>query len=164
MRLVLDAGAFIAVERGDFKTLALIERSRKRGVKIVTVSPVVAQVWRDGRRQVTLARLLAGVDVTAPTDEAAKRAGILLRRTKLSDAVGALVADLCRADDVLLTSDARDLKRLPKRTTPFPRLWRYRSRGLLQVFRSSLAGRPCGVAITAQRFPSRCNNASRLVQ
>ena len=122
MRLVLDAGAFIAVERGDFKTLALIERSRKRGVKIVTVSPVVAQVWRDGRKQVTLARLLAGVNVIAPTDEAAKRAGILLRRTKLSDAVGALVADLCRADDVLLTSDARDLKALTEANNAVPQI------------------------------------------
>ncbi len=92
MRLVLDAGAFIAVERGDFETFTLTENSRKRGVQIVTVAPVVAQVWRDGRKQVTLARLLAGVYVVALTDEAAKRAGVLLRRTKMSDAVDALVA------------------------------------------------------------------------
>lgn len=122
MRLVLDAGAFIAVERGDFGTLTFIENSRKRGVQIVTVSPVIAQVWRDGRRQVTLARLLAGVDVVAPTDEAAKRAGVLLRRTKLSDAVDALVADLCRVDDVLLTSDAGDLKALTEANNSIPRI------------------------------------------
>ena len=122
MRLVLDAGAFIAVERGDFETLTLIENSRKRRVQIVTVSPVVAQVWRDGRKQVTLARLLAGVHVFAPTDEAAKRAGVLLRRTKMSDAVDALVADLCRVEDVLLTSDAGDLKALTEANNSIPRI------------------------------------------
>jgi predicted nucleic acid-binding protein len=122
VRLILDAGAFIAVERGDFKTLTLIENSRNRGVKIVTVSPVVAQVWRDGRRQVTLARLLTGVEVVAPTDEAAKRAGVLLRRTKMSDAVDALVADLCRVDDVLLTSDPGDLKALTEANNAIPRI------------------------------------------
>lgn len=122
MRLVLDAGAFIAIERGDAETVALIARSRRNGVKMVTVSPVVAQVWRDGRKQVTLERLLAGVDVIAPTDEAAKRAGVLLRITKMSDAVDALVADLCRVDDLLLTSDSGDLKVLTKANNCIPEI------------------------------------------
>jgi predicted nucleic acid-binding protein len=122
LRLVLDAGAFIAVERGDVETVALIARSRRNGVKMVTVSPVVAQVWSDGRKQATLARLLAGVDVIAPTDEAAKRAGVLLRRTKMSDAVDALVADLCRVDDLLLTSDDGDLKLLTEANNSIPEI------------------------------------------
>jgi predicted membrane GTPase involved in stress response len=122
LRLVLDAGAFIAVERGDVTVAGLIERSRRNGVPLVTVSPVVAQVWRDGRKQATLARLLAGVDVIAPTNDAAKRAGVLLRRTKMSDAVDALVADLCRVDDLLLTSDDGDLRRLTEANNSIPEI------------------------------------------
>jgi predicted nucleic acid-binding protein len=122
VRLVLDAGAFIAVERGDFQTLTLIEKARNGGVQIVTVSPVVTQVWRDGRKQATLARLLAGVKVFEPTEDAAKRAGVLLRRTKMSDAVDALVADMCRVDDLLLTSDPRDLKALTEANSSIPRI------------------------------------------
>ena len=122
MRLVLDAGAFIAVERGDVTVVGLIDWSRRKGIAMVTVSPVVAQVWRDGRKQATLARLLAGVEVFAPSDDAAKRAGVLLCRTKMSDAVDALVADLCRVDDLLLTSDDGDLKVLTEANHSIPEI------------------------------------------
>src|SRR5512135_2387452 len=67
--LVLDAGAFVAVERGDRGVVALVKRERLAGRVPVTSGGVVAQVWRGGRgRQVPVARLLAGTDVAAIDD------------------------------------------------------------------------------------------------
>jgi len=67
--LVLDAGAFVAVERGDRDVVALIKRERLAGRVPVSHGGVVAQVWRAGTGpQVPVARLLAGVDVAALDD------------------------------------------------------------------------------------------------
>jgi predicted nucleic acid-binding protein len=111
-RLVLDAGAFIAVERNDVRALALLRTGQLRGYDLVTTAPVVTQVWRDGRQQVLLARFLRGVNVVAPTDKQARNAGALLRATGTTDVVDALVAELCIDTDVLVTSDAGDLAAL----------------------------------------------------
>jgi hypothetical protein len=62
--LVLDAGAFVAVERGDRNLVALVKRERLAGRPPVSHGGVVAQVWRGGHgRQAPVARLLAGVEV-----------------------------------------------------------------------------------------------------
>ena len=59
--LVLDAGAFVALERGSRDVVALIKRERLAGRSPTTSGGVVAQVWRGGSgRQVPMARLLAG--------------------------------------------------------------------------------------------------------
>jgi len=64
--LVLDAGAFLAVERGDRDVLALVKRERLAGRAPVTSGGVIAQVWRGGHgRQAQVARMLAGVKVAA---------------------------------------------------------------------------------------------------
>jgi hypothetical protein len=56
--LILDAGAFVAVERG---VVALVKRERLAGRVPVTSGGVVAQVWQGGLgRQAPVARLLAG--------------------------------------------------------------------------------------------------------
>lgn len=111
-RLVLDAGAFIAFERGDARVRALLVAARVRGMDVISTSPVVAQVWRDGRRQTRLASLVAATNVREPDVAAAKRAGELLRRVRADDVVDALVAGLARDGDTVLTSDARDLRAL----------------------------------------------------
>jgi hypothetical protein len=104
--LVLDAGAFLAAERGDRDVLALVKRERLAGRPPVTSGGVVAQVWR-GRsgRQAQLARLLAGVEVAAIDDGLGRRAGILLARSGQSDAVDATVVCLAGDGDDILTSD-----------------------------------------------------------
>lgn len=111
-RLVLDAGAFVAFERGERVVRGYLQAARRLAIDVATSSPVVAQVWRDGRRQSLLARLLAGVRIIAPDELAARRAGALLARTKTSDVVDALVAGLLRPADTVLTSEPRDLERL----------------------------------------------------
>ena len=111
--LVLDAGAFVAVERGGRDVVALIKRERLAGRSPVTSGGVVAQVWRGGSgRQVPVARLLAGTDVVPIDDRLGRRAGMLLARSGQSDAIDAAVVCLAADGDDILTSDPRDLRAL----------------------------------------------------
>lgn len=111
--LVLDAGAFVAVERGDRDVVALVKRERLAGRVPVTSGGVVAQVWRGGTgRQAPLARLLAGTDVVAVDDGLGRRAGMLLARSGQSDAIDATVVCLAADGDDVLTSDPGDLRAL----------------------------------------------------
>jgi hypothetical protein len=108
--LVLDAGAFIAAERGDREVLARVKRERRLGRVPLTNGSIVAQVWRGGTgKQVPLAMLLASVDVVPVDDRLGRRAGLLLSRTGTSDAVDASVVCLAQDGDDILTSDPADL-------------------------------------------------------
>ncbi len=111
--LVLDAGAFVAVERGSRDVVALVKRERLAGRPPITSGGVVAQVWRGGSgRQAPLARLLAGTDVAPVDDRLGRRAGMLLARSGHSDAIDATVVCLAADGDDILTSDPDDLRAL----------------------------------------------------
>jgi hypothetical protein len=109
--LVLDAGAFVAVERGDRDVVALVKRERLAGRVPVTNGGVIAQVWRGGSgRQAPVARLLAGTEVVSVDDGLARRAGMLLARAGQVDAIDAAVVCLAADGDDILTSDPGDLR------------------------------------------------------
>jgi hypothetical protein len=109
---VLDSGALIAIDKRDRKIGAILRVLQREGVPVHTSAAVVAQVWHDARRQVNLARVLAGVDVAALHDLAAKRTGELLRANRTSDIVDAHVALLVEPQATVLTSDEPDIKTL----------------------------------------------------
>ena len=99
---MLDAGAFLAVERGDRDVVALIKRERRAGRVPVSHGGVVAQVWRGGTgRQVPVARLLAAVDIAALDDGLGRRAGVLLALGGLADAIDAAVVYLTGDGDTV---------------------------------------------------------------
>ncbi|HEX2822087.1 MAG TPA: hypothetical protein VHO07_18235 [Streptosporangiaceae bacterium] len=109
--LVLDAGAFVAVQCGNRDVVALVKRERLAGRPPVTSGGVVAQVWRGGSgRQAPMARLLAGTAVASVDDTLARRAGMLLARRGQSDAIDATVVCLAADGDDILTSDPGDLR------------------------------------------------------
>jgi hypothetical protein len=81
-------------------------------VPVLTSAGAVAQVWRAGRRQANLARVLLGVDVLPLDDVRAKKMGELLRENRTDDIVDAHVALLVQPDDHVLTSDEPDIKAL----------------------------------------------------
>ena len=57
--LVLDAGAFVAVERGDRQMVARFRATDAGGLELRSNGAVVAQVWRDASgRQASLSWLL----------------------------------------------------------------------------------------------------------
>jgi hypothetical protein len=113
VRLVLDAGALVAVERGDRDIAALLKRELLAGRVPLTHGGVVAQVWRGGRgRQAQLARLLPGIDIAPLDDALGRRAGVLLGRARATDAVDAAVIATAAGGDIVLTSDPDDLRGL----------------------------------------------------
>ena len=105
---MLDAGALIAIERGDRQVLAQVGDADRAGDPVRTNAMAVAQVWRDGEgRQARLARALRDITVESITREDGMRAGELLGATRLKDAIDASVALLAGPGDRVLTSDAR---------------------------------------------------------
>lgn len=113
MAIVADAGALIALDRGDRAVAARIDAAQRRGVQVVTSSACVAQVWRDGGgRQSRLARLLKGIDERPLDPVTSRNVGELCARAGTSDVVDAHVASLAKAGDVVLMSDDRDLTAL----------------------------------------------------
>lgn len=117
--LTLDAGALIAFERNDRPTVALIARSLLHGHSFAVPAGVVAQVWRDGRRQVRLARLLGAreIDIVVLDDQRAREAGQLCGVRGTTDIVDASVVLCARARrHRIVTSDPDDLRRLDSET------------------------------------------------
>ena len=112
IRLILDAGAFVAFERGDAVIRAHLTAARRLGLDVATTAPVVGQVWRDGRKQALLARLLAATRVDAPDESAARRAGELMARTRTADVVDALLVGLAHDGGTIATSDPGDIGKL----------------------------------------------------
>ncbi len=110
--LVFDAGALIALDRGDRTIGALLALAAQQDVEAITSSTCVAQAWRDPARQAKLTRALSGF-LEWPLDPAgARQCGLLLARTDTSDIADAAIALLVQDGDTILTSDPRDIKRL----------------------------------------------------
>lgn len=113
MSLVLDAGALIALERDDPKLWERVEEAHLSGRPPLTHGGVVAQVWRGGSgRQARLARALLGTHVAPLDDELGRRAGVLLARSGLVDAIDAALVALCGQGDQIVTSDPHDIAAL----------------------------------------------------
>lgn len=121
MSVILDAGALIAVKRGNREMIALIKREGNQDRAPLTHGGVVAQVWRGGTGpQTNLARLLPGVDVTAIDDGLGRRAGVLLGQAGGADVIDAAVVLLAHDGDEIFSSDPEDLRHSP---TPQARRW-----------------------------------------
>jgi hypothetical protein len=113
--IVLDAGALIALDRGDKRMIALLHRALAQGRAFRVPAGVVGQAWRDGRVQVTLARFLRSEEVEiVPLDEHLARAcGELCGAVNSSDIIDASVVILARERrDPIVTGDPNDLRRL----------------------------------------------------
>lgn len=112
MTAILDAGALIAIDRRDRRVGALLRILQREGEPVRTSAGVVAQVWRDGRTQANLARVLPGVAVVAIDDRESRRIGELLAASGTDDLVDAHVALVSAPGDRILTSDRGDIDAL----------------------------------------------------
>ena len=116
--VILDAGALIALERGDKRMAALATVLARDEIPAFVPAGVVAQVWRGSARQHDLARLLATDAVRVdPMDGTTARAiGVLLGTSGSSDVVDGHVALLgMRTRGKVFTSDEADLRRIAPR-------------------------------------------------
>jgi len=109
--VVLDAGAFIALERRDRVMVALMRLFVEAKTPLVTSAGVVAQVWRGGGdRQVPVAYLLRRTTVVDLGRAVARLLGRMLAESGARDAIDAHVVFLARERGwPVLTSDPEDL-------------------------------------------------------
>jgi hypothetical protein len=112
VKTVLDAGALVAVDRRDRMIGAQLRVLQHLRTPIRVSSAVVGQVWRDGRKQANLARVLAGVGVEALGKDDGRRIGELLAVAASTDVVDAHVALMAAHADLILTSDPGDIHQL----------------------------------------------------
>lgn len=111
--LVLDTGAFVAVDRGDRRIAAKLRVAEQSRTDLRSTGVVIAEVWRDEHgRQASLARLLKGVDVRSVDQRLGQDAGTLLGRAGAKDPADATVVAVAATGDRILTSDPRDIRRL----------------------------------------------------
>jgi hypothetical protein len=111
-RIVLDAGALIALERNERPMWSVLKLAALRGDDVIVPSTVVGQVWRGTRQQATLAKALSQCEVAA-FDPLARAVGELCGRTRTADICDAHVALVStEGGDVLYTGDPTDLRRL----------------------------------------------------
>lgn len=110
--LTLDTGALLALERGDARVRALLQRALERRLALAVPAGVVAQAWRGGPRQVRVARLLGDplVEVPPLDDAMARAVGLLCGRSGHADVVDVHVALHARDQGHrVVTSDPNDL-------------------------------------------------------
>ncbi len=108
--LVLDAGAFVAVDRADRAMVARLRMAQQAGLELRSTGVVVTQVWRDpAGRQANLAGLLKSVDVKAVDEYLGRAGGVLLGIAGTKDAVDASVVAVSSTGDRILTSDPSDI-------------------------------------------------------
>ena len=112
MKILLDAGALVAIDKRDRSVGAMLRVIQEQGLVVRTSAGVLAQVWRDGAKQANLARVLAGVRVRPLDAGDGRRAGELQGRARTSDAIDAHLAWMAESNDVILTSDPDDMRRL----------------------------------------------------
>ena len=111
--IVFDAGALVALDRGDRTLWSDLKAAALAGVDVSVPAAVVAQVWRGSARQARLSRALAGCAI-ASFDDVARAAGELCGRAGTSDVVDASVAVVAASSGAnrLYTSDPVDLRHL----------------------------------------------------
>jgi hypothetical protein len=110
--VVLDAGAFIALEHRNRVMVHLAKRLLDARTPLVTSAGVVAQVWRGGgRRQVPVAILLRSTEVVDLSYAVARILGRILGLSGTHDPIDAHIVLLARERGwPVITSDADDLQ------------------------------------------------------
>jgi predicted nucleic acid-binding protein len=115
--LTLDAGALIALDRGDRRLQVLIALSQDRGDVLTVPATALAQAIRSPARQALLARMLRqpNTAVVQLDGKEATEVGLVLAESGTSDIVDAHVV-ICarRGGQTIATSDASDLRRLDR--------------------------------------------------
>jgi predicted nucleic acid-binding protein len=108
--VLLDSGFFIGHEKADSRCRMWLQLFNDRNVRLATVATNVAEVWRNGGRQVRLMRLMPAVEVIPVDLGLAQAAGELMARTGSSSTVDALlVAAAVGRHAAVLTGDPGDI-------------------------------------------------------
>jgi len=120
---VYDAGALLAIDRSDRRMWVIHHLAIEEGRRLLVPAVVVAQAWRDARRQVQLGRFLHSCEVIPVGLELAKAAGVLCGKAGTSDVVDATVVAVALSyGAIVFTSDPDDITQLGAATDAKPGL------------------------------------------
>ena len=116
MKVVLDSGALIALERRPGALLADVrQHALNGGGPPVVPASVVAQVWRTGTgHQAPVAAFLGRCRVGTLDAERARQVGQLLAESGTYDITDAHVVAVADSGDLIITSDPLDIARLAR--------------------------------------------------
>ncbi len=113
--VTLDAGALIALDRGDRRVVALVARALETSAQVTVPATALAQAVRNPARQARLGRLVRQptTDVVVLDRVDATSVGRLLASSGTADVIDAHVV-LCarRTGQAVVTSDPTDLRHL----------------------------------------------------
>ncbi len=113
--VTLDAGALIALDRGDRRVMALVARALETSARVTVPATALAQAVRNPARQARLGRLVRQptTDVVVLDRVDATSVGRLLASSGTADVIDAHVV-LCarRTGQAVVTSDPTDLRHL----------------------------------------------------
>jgi hypothetical protein len=110
---VYDAGVLLAMDNNDRRMWVIHHLAVEEGRRLLVPAVVVAQAWRDARRQVQLGRFLHSCEVVPVGLEVAKAAGVLCGKASTRDVVDAAVVTVALAyGAIIFTSDPGDIAQL----------------------------------------------------
>jgi hypothetical protein len=118
--LVLDAGALIALERGDQEVRVTVRDAIEDDVSEITVpAGALAQVWRGGPRSASLIRLLEGFKIDPLDEPRAKEVGVCLGARDRADVIDAhVVCCAVERQAAIVTSHPQDMTALTETGEP----------------------------------------------
>jgi predicted nucleic acid-binding protein len=106
-----DTGALIAADRNDRRMWALHAGFLALEVSPTVPTPVLAEAWRGGSRQASLARFLALCTIEPLTDKQAKAVGTLAARAGHDEIVDVTVVEgAVRRHDAVVTSNPSHIR------------------------------------------------------
>jgi predicted nucleic acid-binding protein len=120
--ITLDAGALIELDRNDRRVIALLARAAELGARITVPATALAQAIRAPSKQARLSRLVRQPKThVVPLDASgATQVGLLLAGSRTSDIADAHVVICAKQhDDIIVTTDPSDLRRLNPRARIF---------------------------------------------
>ena len=107
-----DTGALIAAERNDRQMWVLHRQALDHGLKPTVPAGVLAQGWRGGP-QAQMSRLPLGCRIETLDETGARLAGAACALAGTSDVIdAAVVVGASDRDDIVITSDERDLQHI----------------------------------------------------
>lgn len=110
--LTYDTGALIAAERNDRLLWALHRAALVRGLTPTVPTGVLAEAWRGGPQH-NLGRMLKGCRFESLDEPQARRVGVLVAKSGLSDTVDVAVAEgAIRRNDAVVTSNRTHIERV----------------------------------------------------
>jgi hypothetical protein len=113
MGVTYDTGALVAAERNDRRMWALHAGFLTEEVVPIVPAPVLAEAWRGGARQASLARLLALCAVEPMSEDQARNVGTLAGKAGHADVVDVTVVEgAMRRGDGVVTSNEDHIRRI----------------------------------------------------